>query len=336
MFSLNQKISIRQLQMLFIINVFGAGLILLPRQAAAYGGQDGWLIVVLATAAAFVLTWLITTVGRIFPSDSFITMTSKILSAPVAKAIGLLFTLKLIASCALNLKVFSEILRQTLLENTPVFIVIASLSAISAFAASKGYESRARLGQILFPLILAPMIFVFSLAALDSDFTNLKPAFITPANRLGKGVFHIISAFSGIELIMLAQSYARRLTAVRKGLMQAVLCAGIFMTLITAVTIARFGAIDVGRQLWPTLEMMDLIDLPGSFIDRQDALVMSFWILSTFAIVNCELFFSSILLKDVMQKGTHTLYIIIAVSIIIVLACLPFDMETAYQIKNLM
>ncbi|MDR3239976.1 MAG: spore germination protein [Clostridiales bacterium] len=334
MFSLNQKISVRQLQVLSILHVFGAGIIMLPRQAAAYGGQDAWIIVLLAACAALIFTYLMATVGRKFPADSFVSMTARLLSAPVGKCLAVLLALKLILSCGLALRLFSDILRQTMMRNTPCFVVCAAMGAVGAYTAAKGYETRARMAQILFPLILLPVLIVFCLAAFEADFSNLKPVFSTPPRDMFMGVFRSSAAFNGLELILLIHPYARRPDGVRKGLMQAMIFSGVLMALITGITIARLGAIDVTRQLWPVLEMMGLIDLPGSFIDRQDALVMSFWILSTFAVVNCELFFSALLFKDTVGKGKHAYYIIACLAAILVISFLPLSAERVNQIQT--
>ena len=336
MFALNDKISIRQMQTLLVIDIFGSGIIMLPRKTAEYAGQDAWLVIVAMTSMAVCAVYLMTSVGRLYPNDSFVSIVSRLLSKPVGKLLGIIFVVKLLINCSLELRLFGEILRQTLLPSTPFAIVCFAMLAVGSYAAAKGYETRARIAQILFPLIFIPITFVFLLGMIDVDLSNLLPMFTVKPDKLMMGSVRAGTAFSGLELLLLVTPYAVRPRSVRKGMIQAVIFIGIFMIFITSVTIARFGPGEVTRQLWPVLEMMDLIDLPGSFIERQDALIMSFWIISNFAIVNGCLFFSSIMLKDVIGKGKHSIYIAICVPVVFAVSCLMFKLTSIDHIVDLL
>ena len=107
------------------------------------------------------------------------------------------------------------------------------------------------------------------------------------------------------------------------------------MTVTTIATIARFGSDELARRLWPVLQMMDTLSMPGSIIDRQGALIMTFWIISAFAIINAALFFSSLLLKDGLAamrvKAGHTAYIVGLIPVIAVIALLPRNLAQVYE-----
>ncbi len=342
MFSFNDKISVRQLQILIILDVFGTGVIILPRRVAEFADQDGWIIVVLATLLAFFYTYVITSIGRLFPNDSFLTYTSKILTKPIGLLLSLGFIVKIIVSSAMELRFFGEIIKQTMLENTPFTIVCFSMLAVSGYAAAKGYETRARLAEILIFVVFVPLIIVFSIAAVDSDFTNLLPVMVAPPIDLLTGGFYCGTAFMGMEFCLLVYPYITKPKDVRKGALSAVLWVGVILVLITAITISKFGPFDVQKQMWPVLEMMDVIDLPGSFIERQDAFVMSFWIISVFAIINAGLFFSAIILKDSVQsifkkcKIRHSVFIFICMIAIAIISFLPQNISQVNEIMDFM
>ena len=333
MFSLNDKVSIRQLQTLLIIEIFGAGVIILPRKAAQYAGQDAWVLITITTILAVCSVYLMTGVGRLYPQSSFISIASNLLSKPVGRLIGVLFIAKLLFNCAIELRLFGEILRQSMLPRTPFTVICAIMISISAYAAAKGYEARARLAQILFPLLFIPFVFVFFLGLFEVDLTNLMPVFTARPDNILLGSVRVGTAFTGLELLLLVTPFAVRPLSVRKGMIQAVIFVGALMIFVTTVTIAKFGPLEVTRQLWPVLEMMDFIDLPGSFIERQDALFMSFWIISIFAIINASLFFSAILLRDVLEVGKHWFYIVLCMPIVLAGA---YIMPSVVQVDYLM
>ena len=107
------------------------------------------------------------------------------------------------------------------------------------------------------------------------------------------------------------------------------------MTIISLITIARFGKYDIIHQMWPVLEIMDTIDLPGSFIERQDALIMTFWIISIFMMINAGMFFSSLIFKDIVKIGTHTTFICICIPIVYLISFLPNNITMVYKIMNI-
>ncbi len=335
MFSLNNKISLRQIQALLILDVFGTGVILLPRIVAEYGEQNGWMCLILGLLFALVFIYLMCSVAEKFPDHTFVEYSSKILSKPVGVILTLVFVIKILLTTALELRLFGEIVAVSLLPRTPYWIVAVIMLAVAAYGASKGYETRARLGELLIVVILLPLALVFVLAATQVDYSNLLPVGISDAKNFVLGGYRAAFAFTGFEFCLLIYPYVSRPKAAKKAVMNAALITGGFMLIITLITLARFGPWEIQSRMWPVLEMMDTIDLPGSFFERQGALVMSFWIVSIFAIVNAGLFFVSVQLKDVTRRGPHFLYVCLGAVLIFALSVIPEDVPGTLAFLNI-
>ena len=335
MFSVNDRISVRQLQALLLLDVFGTSILILPRTAAGFAGQDGWLVIITATIIAAFCVFVLASAGRLFPSENFVDSAARILSRPIAVIIALGFLFRLIVASAMELRIFGEIIRLTMLRDTPYSAVCGAMLIVGGYAAAKGCETRARLAQILVILAFVPLAAVFLIGATEVDFTNLMPTLVSPPRDILQGGLHTLRAFSGIEFILLIYPFISQTKRVRRGAIQAVFVIGGLMLFITVITIAKFGPFDTMRQMWPTLQMMDAISIPGSFIERQDALIMSFWIISVFAITNAGLFFSAILLKG-MFKGLESSHCITACGAIIFgLSFLPENIPQVYSVMEL-
>ncbi len=323
MLSLNDKISIRQLQALLILEILGTGVIILPRRAAEFALQDGWVVIVVLTLTAMVYTYLIASVGKIYPNKSYLSYMTEILNKPIAIILSLGLVLKIIINLALEIRFFSEIIKQTMLFKTPFFATLTGILAVGAYCAAKGIETRGRIAEILIFAILIPLTIVVFIAALDVDFTNILPVMKTSPVEIAKGGFFCGVSFTGIESLLIIYPYLARPKNARKSAVIAVALIGLLMLVITVITIGKFGPYDVKRQLWPVLELMDVIEFPGNFIERQDALMISFWIVSVFSIVSAGLFYSAVLLKDIFKKSRHSIYILICVPIILYIAYIP-------------
>jgi len=334
--SLNDKISNRQLQILLVLDILGTGVTALPRTAAESAGQDGWVSVLIAALAAAVVVWLAATLAQRFPSMSFPDYTSAVLPRPLAVVCSVGLLVKLTVTCALELRIFGEIIRHTMLPQTPFAVVCGLMLLLSAYAAAKGYETRARIGEILIYIVVLPLVFVFALAARESDFTNLLPVLDTPVADILNGAGQSLFAFTGMELVLLAYPYLAKPKQARRAAVQAILLTGGLMAAVTVITLARFTSSGTMASPWPVLDMMDTVDLPGSFIERQEALMMTFWIVSLFAVVNAGLFFSALLLRDTVKRGKHYQYILFLIPVIFALSLWPESMTRTYALLRLL
>ena len=334
MFSQNNKISIRQLQALLILDIFGVGVITLPRRVAEMAGQDGWLLVIAGTIFAMLYLWFIGKVGNKFENNSFLEYNSKLLGKILAYILTIGFIIKIILGLGMELRVFGEIIKSVMLKDTPMSVILIAMLLIGSYGAYRGYEIRGRLGEILIPVVILPVIFLMCIATIDADFSNLKPVLLTNGSGIIKGGFITSLGFYGAEYVLLSYPYIRDINKVRKGAITAVAVLGVIILAMTVVTIARFGVTGVKNQLWPVLGIMDTMDLPGSFIERQEALVMSIWIISMFFIVNAGIFFASILCKDIVKKGKHNYYIWAVVPLIFIAAVYPKSLAETYSYLN--
>ncbi|MDR1533105.1 MAG: spore germination protein [Clostridiales bacterium] len=340
MFSCNEKISVRQLQALVILYVFGAGVTVLPRRAAEAAGRDGWFVVILSAALAMLCVYVIASLAAIFPGEGFVDYSSKILSKPIGVLLGLGLFAKIIISSAMELRIFSEIVQQTMLAETPRTVVCALMLGAGVYAALCGYEVRGRIAEILL-FITAPLTLVFFLlAAADADFSNLMPVMVfADACELIRGSVTVGMSFTGIELCLLVFPYINaseggQAAAIRPALVKTAGLIGAAMVMATVIATAKFGAADLREQQWPVLELMDAIEFPGSFIERQDAIVMVFWISSVFAVMNAGIFFSALLLKDIFKKEWRGVYIAVSGALILGLAMLPRSEAQVYEIQK--
>lgn len=324
----------RQFQILLILDIFGVGVISLPSFAASFAEQDAWITVLISAAAAFLCVFIITTLGRGFYKDTFYGYAGKILSKPVGTAVCLLFIIKIIFTAAFQLRIFCEIIKITMLSRTPQFITGVLIISVSAYAAAKGIEARARMAELLFLLTLLPMLFVILFASKDVDYSNILPILTAKPQDLLSGGFWNLISFTGIEFCLFAPFYTSKPEKLRKSALTAVLTLGAAMCFITVITVCAFGYEDVTKHMWPVLDMINAISMPGSFIERQDAVIASFWIASIFQSLSACLFFASLLAKDVVKKGRREPYVIICALVVFIISVLPENIAEVYMAQK--
>ena len=324
----NGKITTRQLQILIVLSAMGTGVIILPRRVAEFAGQDGWVIVLglilVAMGIGLLMATAIGQMAKVKPGVGFMGSLRHMLSTPVAYVIGILLWLKLVFAAGLELRAFLEITQMVMLPATPIPAVSVAVILLCAYAAAKGIETRARVAEILFAIMAIPFVFLVGLAIFDIDFTNLMPVLVTPPQSLLHGVLRLGFIFTGLECLLLVAPFVKGDKKLGWHIAKAILFAGGIIFLITILTIAKFGH-GVVNQPWPVLRMMDMINLPGSFIERQEVLMFSFWIITAFAIGNTMLFFGGVLIKDMFRPKVRHMGVIITAVATFAISIFPWE-----------
>ncbi|MCL2456832.1 MAG: GerAB/ArcD/ProY family transporter [Defluviitaleaceae bacterium] len=361
--SSNKKISMRQLQILIILSAPGTGVIVFPQRAAKFlpaGAQDGWLVAVVLAAIAIAMGALVGAAARkaivaaeteknfsrevslvadelSFVADelSLVSAMKILLTKPVAYAIAIILWAKLIFSAGFELRIFLEISREIMLPKTPTPIVGAVMICVCAYAAAAGFETRARVAEVLFALMALPFLFFFAIAVSDADFSNLQPIFVNDPREIICGAARLGFILTGMECLLLVAPFVPREKNLSRAIAGAVFFAGIIFAAITVLTIASFGH-GVEHREFPVLNMMDIVNLPGSFIERQEAMMFGFWIITTFALTNALIFFSGMIFSDVFKNKKINLKrgVIFSAAAIFFVSCVPLQREQIFEIVD--
>lgn len=321
----NDKISNKQLNMLLITNIFGTGIVILPRLAFEIGGFSSFLLILFAGVFALFSVFIIKALINLFPDKSFYEYTSIIMGKPISLILTAGFILRLVIHTVLTIKIFLEIAHHVMLPNTPIWIVAGLIILVSGYGASKGYEARAAMAEIFMPLVLLPILIIYLLAIPSIDLNHLGD-FILFNDRFNVHMFFLLYAFTGIELLLLVRPYVSK----KINVVPSVVILTVVMIFVTIITQLRFGSY-IETLRWPVIEMIDATELPNAFLQRHAVLMMSFFIISVFSIVNACVFFSSLMMKSVLKRGSHTTYVIIVCAICFLLFLIEMDVYSLLQ-----
>jgi len=308
MFSSNDKISIRQVQILLILDLFSNASISMPKRVTDLAQQDGWMLIIGGMVLALIYGYVISSLCKMFPDKTIVEFSSEIVSKPIGLLIVIAFFIKLLVIASLELRTFGELVKQTLLNDTPIEVIMLILLVVVTYLTRKGYECRARIGEIILFIAFVPICLILLLGLSDVKFSNLAPIFEASSKDIFVGSFWISLLFGGVELMLLVSPYLNEPKKIRKATLQSIGFVAIIHLVVTIITIGIFGPKETSRQLWPVMTIMQVIEIPGSFIERQDALMMSFWIMTVFALISAYVFFLSILLSRIIKTKSNLFY----------------------------
>ncbi len=333
MFSENNRISLRQLQTLLILDLFGTAIITLPRKTTVAAGRDSWITVLLGSVIMALWALLLCSIGKKNPNKNIPQLFGLIMPLPISLFFSLGLVLKLLVGAGLELRVLCEMIGQTMLYHTPISVTVASMLFVCTYVAISGLECRGRVAEILFVFVFVPLIVLLLLVISTADFHNLQPVLTNSVTDLGKGIGITMLSFHGLELILLAFPYLRQPQQASKNAFGAILLISFFMTIVTVLSLATFGEVSLQNKLFPVLQMMDRIDFPGAFMERQDAFMLWFWVISAFASVSAALFYTTVLFRDIFPNAIkrRRKWLFISTPLVFIIAVLPSDMVQTYQ-----
>lgn len=331
MFSSNDTISVRQLRLLLILDLFSTTSLIMPRIATESAGRDGWISVIIGTLIAFIYLSLIMHVVYKFPKETLIEYSKKLLGKIISFIIGVIFIVKLILLTSFGVRFFGELIKETLLNDTPIEIIIVSMLLVVTYVARKGFECRARIVEILIWIIFIPIILVLLFALPNVNFDQILPVLVNEPIDIFYGAFAISITYSAIILLLIAIPYTNKPQKTKRSVNFSLVFVGLFNLVLCLITIGLFGEEGTRRQIWPVMNIMQVTKLPGAFIERQDALMIAFWIMSFFAVLNSYVFFISVLTQRLFRLKEQNFLVLPYLPIIYLISLIPDNVVQVYE-----
>ncbi len=280
MFSDNNQISNRQLQILIITNNLGIGLILLPKIFFGYSILNMIILLCLVTTT-IVLMYKAT---EKFVNENFFDYMKKNFGIYITKILLIFLLAKIILTTAYELKLFAWIIKIYVLPNTNEFVTNLILILAAGYLISKGYETRARLCEILIWLIVLPLAITFLISLFNLE------QIIIDNNRINvKETFYSLFIFSQLDYLFLSKQFVKNSSY--KKILQATFLTWLLITFLTYIINLRINF----ETPLPILKLMSMTDIPGGFVQNQDFFIISFVIISFFVLVSSGLFFSTMI-----------------------------------------
>ncbi|MBQ4347347.1 MAG: GerAB/ArcD/ProY family transporter [Firmicutes bacterium] len=288
MFSTNNKISVRQIQSVLILFILAPGILYLPGNAVGTADEMGFVSALLGGAIGFIFTFWI----------SFLVTKS---SFYLPKAAVILISLWVMFRGAWGISTFCGIIKDNILFKTPLWLTVALMVLLCIYCLKNGVETLGRSAEILIYFALVPLLVIFVIAAFSCDFS----VFVR-GDTSGGDISNIFSAalrcapfFSGAEILLLSAPHmVRKKPEIKEYLKAYILAWGILVFIVVILT-ARFGIYMLAEHEAPILRIMDTIGFPGSFIERQDILILGTLMLIFFAASAASLVFGALSIRNI-------------------------------------
>ena len=311
----DHMLSNRQLQALIIVDFLGVLMTTVTSSVTGISREGSWLYVFLGGVMIAVIMGVAVSSGYKYQG---------LMGTKIGKLFGFIIFFKILLCGGLWLRFFSETMSMLLLPKTAVYLISLLTIYVGFYTGAKGLETKGRLAEILIVLMFLVVLFVFLLSAKNLNIDNLQP--IKLENSL-EAIKYTVSMAFGVEFLFLVSPYVnsnkKTSSAIIAGLILAVVLGG-----IVAFTVGVFGVVGVIERRWAVLQIMDTIDFPLMLLERQDVILMGFWIITIFGFISSSVFYGGHILSKVVAKDEKSvvMFFVMAVAIFAV-SFLPENLD---------
>lgn len=295
MFSNNDKISPRQIKRLLIFDLFGISSLLLPAQLAQAEGSSGLWGIFAGTILSGCYLWLLHACRRHMPQDYLAYLQSG-WGRHFARVLYLCYAAICILISGWTAKTLSELVCSSLLDASQFPTALLLLMLLALYGASAGIEARARIYEILFWVLAAPLIIMLLLCLRQVQFIQWFPLMPKAWRQSGwSGLWNAclkcFASFMPLTLLLFLKPHEQDEAKTGRAAAGALMISG---TAVAAVYLILTGTFDSGAlagEQYPIITLMGMVKIPGDFIKRLDTLMIGVWFLTLYALAAAALYY---------------------------------------------
>ncbi|WP_338540929.1 GerAB/ArcD/ProY family transporter [Paenibacillus tundrae] len=262
---MNQAVTHRQLILLVMLLSITTTLIQPHAQAIYYAEQHAYLSYIPVFLVMISVLWMLSRVQRRFPNQDL--FESLVVRHPfMGRVTALLYIMFFLFIFARDIRLIGDYVSITLLETTPISIIILTLMVMAVFIVRGGLGSLIGMSELYITLFLVNSIIVPFMLIQQIDLDNLMPYFDIDMGGVGKGSWYLMSFFGE----MVALPFVVKGSDFRfKSVFWGVTIAALLMMLILVETITSIGVPIASRLVYPSYELARQLQV-SDFLDRFD------------------------------------------------------------------
>lgn len=317
-----ERISSRQLTWLIISVNLSASMILGPSVIIFYAKQSAWLSSLLAAVLAAAGALLSLHLIRCFPGQTVAQFAQKLLGPWFGKPIGFYYSLVSFYMVGVCLRLISQLVKMTLMPETPLWPFILGLTLLVVYSAWLGLEAIARANDLILPFSLVGLVFMLLLAAPEG-----RPYWGLPVWQLNlpgivMGTFTPLACFGEVFLILLIAPALNKPTELRTAVVRGILTAGLILAAITQFVLFMMGSYRASAYFVPVMRIAEELSILDIF-ERFEPLVLAGWLMINSVKMSLLTYAGARSLTETLNRQNYRPVALAALLVLPLLAFLP-------------
>jgi spore germination protein KB len=273
------KVSMRQLGMIYIITGFSPAIRFLPAFTAKVAKEAGWVSPIAAIIPIVLTVFCLHKVFSKTKDRNSFDIINSILGKYVGNFIIILHLIWVLFLLGYYVRLHGERLASTLFPNINITLFIVVILIITSFILRSGATAIARMGEFITPILLLLFTFtaVFLLPKTRPD--ALLPVYFNDSIPLIKASIGTLSLFSYAMILFMFSNSIVGKENIAKSMLKAGLVYFIMLIVLLIMSIGILGSSVTARASNPFLIIVKQISILDT-IENIESLVIAMWLLS--------------------------------------------------------
>lgn len=290
MISTNQKISQRQFGRMVVLDWLAKAVLLLPGFAAGVSGRSFVLSVFLGVLLALGYAWLVGRIAKHMEQD-FTAYVEERLGGGCARLLVLLYLGYAFLNTVFLLRLFGVLAVTFILPEASQEVLMGAVVLGAVYIVSGGLEVRARVSEVLFSVVVYPLLILLLCAAFSANSGYLAPGRAELSLETARHGMQAFIAFGGMGIFLFIVPAMNRKERMGCTLMRGAAVTGAAGIALLLAAIGAFGEAGMRASAWPAVTLMSSARIPGGFLQRWDVIFTGLLLSSFFAAVGAGLFY---------------------------------------------
>lgn len=334
---MKQYLTNRQISLILFAVIVGYGIVNIPKNVVESAGTGGWITLAINTIIFMFIAYVITYIQYNNENKILYEYTRDIYGKYISTLITTFYIVYFIVVVSLILRMYSEVLRLILLNNTPIWSTLFVFYSIVLFATSKKLHTIGRLAEIYSLFVIIGYLFITIIIFTKAKLINMQPFFeASQGTKYFKATYNLMFPFLGLEsLFFIPLDKVKNKNIFRYSILT-MLCIGFFYIVFFESILSIGGIENIINQkavVFRTLRGIDVYKL--EMLRRLDGLYFIFSTMSLFTLSCVFSYGTTTFINETLPK-IKTNHILIAVIITeYILSLLPRSiMETENILKK--
>ncbi|MZQ87117.1 endospore germination permease [Paenibacillus sp. 5J-6] len=327
-----RQITVIQAAIILISTIIGVGVLALSLFAVRAADSGAPLVTFLGLLLGLAGLWLLTKLGMRFPEQSIIEYSKELIGKWTAGVFSVLIIAFFALITALAAREFGEVVVTSVLMKTPLEVTVIVMLLLAAVSSRADITTFTYFHHFYFPVIVFPGLLIVVLSLKNAHLVNLLPIWGNEPKGMFGGILTMAALFQGSFVMTIVIPAMRRPEKAMIAGYIGMAISGALYVLIVIATVGVFGAEEIKKLVWPTLELAKTTSLPANILERLDGAFLAVWVTAVFTTLLSSYYLAIHFTSRLLKLKDHKMFAFFLMPFIYVMAMFPQNLLQMYEI----
>lgn len=277
-----EKITIQQFALLTFLVMVGDMILIYPSLVTTLGKQDAWICSFLSQPIGLFIIWILYKLHQTFPELSLIEICKKLLGPWMGSVLSAGYLFYFAIGAAICIREVGDFMTTQIYLQTPIRVILIMLMCSLTWGLMKGLNTMGATSELLTPVVVFFMAFLFMGLMPKLDASHLKPFLSTSWVHLIETVIRgSFTSFGELLVLTMILPYVMSGPHLKRDLLLATFCGGLLLCVLLLFSLMVVGPFLTQHNIFISYTLSQKINI-GNFFERIEAFMATAWLIATY------------------------------------------------------